>query len=82
MTRPSERLATATLARAHPLDLPGYDRSAPAPWVHLGPGAFARAHLATYADDLLRAGVPALVRAVSLPGIQRSGAPRYAASSR
>ena len=66
MTGPSERLATATVARAHARDLPDYDRAAPAPWVHLGLGAFARAHLATYADDLLRDEVPALVRAVSL----------------
>lgn len=33
---------------------------------HLGVGAFARAHLAVYADDLLRAGHPAMIRGVSL----------------
>ena len=51
------RLSTATLP---------YDRSGPAPIVHLGVGAFARAHLGVYADDLLRAGHPALIRGVSL----------------
>lgn len=44
----------------------GYDRSAPPSIAHLGVGAFARAHLAVYADDLLRAGEPALIRGVSL----------------
>ncbi len=44
----------------------GYDRSAPPSIVHLGVGAFARAHLAVYADDLLRAGQPAMIRGVSL----------------
>ena len=33
---------------------------------HLGFGAFARAHLAVYADELLRRGRPALIRGVSL----------------
>lgn len=36
------------------------------PIVHLGLGAFARAHLATYADDLLAAGHDARITAVSL----------------
>ena len=45
---------------------PPYDRAGPAPFVHLGPGAFARAHLGVYADDLLAAGHPARVRAVAL----------------
>ena len=44
----------------------GYDRSAPPSIAHLGVGAFARAHLAVYADDLLRAGQPAMIRGVSL----------------
>ena len=44
----------------------GYDRSAPPSIAHLGVGAFARAHLAVYADDLLRAGHPAMIRGVSL----------------
>ena len=43
-----------------------YDRTGPPTIVHLGVGAFARAHLAVYADDLLRAGHPAMVRGVSL----------------
>lgn len=45
---------------------PPYDRAGPAPFVHLGPGAFARAHLGLYADDLCRAGHGARVRAVAL----------------
>ena len=44
----------------------GYDRSAAPSIAHLGVGAFARAHLAVYADDLLRAGHPAMIRGVSL----------------
>ena len=44
----------------------GYDRSAPPSIAHLGVGAFARAHLAVYADDLRRAGHPAMIRGVSL----------------
>ena len=42
--------------------------TAPAPPViaHLGFGAFARAHLAVYADALLRRGQPALISGVSL----------------
>jgi len=43
-----------------------YDRSGPATIAHLGVGAFARAHLGTYADDLCRAGAPTLIRGVSL----------------
>lgn len=45
---------------------PAYDRAGPAPFVHLGPGAFARAHLGVYADDLGRAGHDARIRAVAL----------------
>ncbi len=44
----------------------GYDRTAPPSIAHLGVGAFARAHLAVYADDLRRAGHPAMLRGVSL----------------
>jgi len=44
----------------------GYDRTAPPSIAHLGVGAFARAHLAVYADDLRRAGHPAMIRGVSL----------------
>jgi len=61
-----QRLRTGTLDRAHASALPDYDRS-PAPCIaHLGFGAFARAHLAVYADELLRRGRPALIRGVSI----------------
>ena len=46
--------------------LPDYDRSGAPVIAHLGFGAFARAHVAVYADDLLRQGHPALIRGVSL----------------
>ena len=46
--------------------LPEYDRSARPCITHLGFGAFARAHLAVYADELLRRGRPALIRGVSI----------------
>ena len=55
----AERLSPANTAVS-------YDRSAAPSIVHLGVGAFARAHLAVYADDLLRAGHPAMIRGVSL----------------
>jgi fructuronate reductase len=61
-----ERLRAATLARARAATVPGYDRSGTPCIAHLGFGAFARAHLAVYADDLLRRGRPALIRGVSL----------------
>lgn len=60
------RLCTATLGSAHNASVPTYDRSGPPTIAHLGLGAFARAHLAVYADDLSRLGSPALVRGVSL----------------
>jgi fructuronate reductase len=63
---PVSRLSAATLAQAVGADRPPYDRTAPPAIVHLGVGAFARAHLAVYADDLLRAGWPATVAGVSL----------------
>jgi fructuronate reductase len=56
------RLSSETAGDLAPL----YDRSAPPTIAHLGVGAFARAHLGAYADDLLRAGYPALIRGVSL----------------
>lgn len=46
--------------------MPPYDRSPPPPIVHLGVGAFARAHVGVYADALLRQGWPATIRGVSL----------------
>ena len=61
-----KRLSLATVPEAQGVDLPPYGRPAAAPFVHLGFGAFARAHLAVYADDLLRAGRAAGIRAVSL----------------
>jgi fructuronate reductase len=60
------RLAMASLARARPSLVPPYERSSTATIAHLGVGAFARAHLGVYADDLNRRGWPALIRGVSL----------------
>ena len=60
------RLSEETLASARADRLPDYDRSAAPVIAHLGFGAFARAHLAVYADDLLRRGRPALIRGVSI----------------
>ena len=60
------RLSAATLGDVRDATVPTYDRSVPPTIVHLGVGAFARAHLAVYADDLLAAGTPATVRGVSL----------------
>jgi fructuronate reductase len=60
------RLRASTLHRARTGVLPDYDRSAAPCITHLGFGAFARAHLAVYADALLRRGRPALVRGVSI----------------
>jgi fructuronate reductase len=59
-------LNASTLARAHIRELPEYDRTAAPVIAHIGFGAFARAHLAVYADDLLRRGQPALIRGVSI----------------
>ncbi len=57
--RPSRtRLSTATIDRL-PLTVqrPAYDRAAVTPGiVHIGLGAFCRAHLATYTDDVLATG--------------------------
>lgn len=61
-----KRLSAATLGAARGVAPPRYDRAGPAPFVHLGPGAFARAHLGVYADDLLAAGHKARVRAIAL----------------
>src|SRR5262249_11219171 len=63
---PRPRLTEAELARNRPDLAPPFDRSAPASIVHLGVGAFARAHLGSYADDLLRDGRQALIHGVSL----------------
>jgi fructuronate reductase len=56
----------ATLARARPSLVPPYERSSTPRFAHLGVGAFARAHLGVYADDLNRLGRPALLRGASL----------------
>jgi fructuronate reductase len=61
-----QRLNARTLARAHAGRLPGYDRAGAPVITHLGFGAFARAHVATYCDELLQRGTPALLRGVSL----------------
>jgi fructuronate reductase len=61
-----QRLRAGTLNLARAGALPDYDRSAAPCITHLGFGAFARAHLAVYADALLRHGQPALIRGVSL----------------
>lgn len=55
-----------TLARAHALAVPTYDRAPVPALVHVGVGAFSRAHLGVYADALLRDGWPATIRGVSL----------------
>ncbi len=61
-----QRLRAGTLACARADALPDYDRSAAPVIAHLGFGAFARAHAAVYADELLRRDCPALIRGVSL----------------
>jgi len=63
---PAQRLSMATLARARLSLVPPYERSSTPRLAHLGVGAFARAHLGVYADDLNRLGRPALIRAASL----------------
>jgi fructuronate reductase len=65
-TETEERLSAATMARARVDARPGYDRTDEPCITHLGVGAFGRAHLAVYADDLLRLGRSALIRGVSL----------------
>lgn len=56
----------ATLADARVQLVPWYERSSVQKITHLGVGAFARAHLGVYADDLTRRGWPALIRGISL----------------
>jgi fructuronate reductase len=65
-THPTKRLSTATLAGARAQLAPQYERSSVQRIAHLGVGAFARAHLGVYADDLNRRGWPALIRGISL----------------
>ena len=63
---PAQRLSMATLARVRLRLVPPYERLSTPTITHLGVGAFARAHLGVYADDLNRRGWPALIRGVSL----------------
>jgi len=63
---PATRLSMATLADARVQLVPWYERSSVQKITHLGVGAFARAHLGVYADDLTRRGWPALIRGISL----------------
>jgi fructuronate reductase len=60
------RLSARTLSSFRSSSVPPYDRSAPAAITHIGVGAFARAHLGVYADELSRLGGPGLIRGVSL----------------
>lgn len=66
VTSTRARLSAGTLAQARTDHRPHYDRSSPPAITHIGLGAFARAHLGLYADDLLRLGHPTLIRGVSL----------------
>ena len=65
-TEKQARLSVRTIGRARIGAVPTYDRTAPASIAHLGLGAFVRAHLAVYADDLSRQGWPTLIHATSL----------------
>jgi fructuronate reductase len=61
------RLSARTVRRARGAVLPAYDRASGTGLTHIGVGAFARAHLGTYMDDLLTRGhAAALWRGVSL----------------
>jgi fructuronate reductase len=66
MTGPRQRLSARTLAYAQAHLLPQYERGGEPVIAHLGFGAFARAHVAVYADELLRQGTPARIRGVAL----------------
>ena len=69
MTLTSEedaRLSSATRQRVRGASVGAYERPRTASIAHLGVGAFMQAHLAVYADDLLRRGTPAVIRGVSL----------------
>jgi fructuronate reductase len=69
MTRNTEhppRLSAATRFSARQASIATYERPCTASIAHIGVGAFARAHLAVYADDLLRRGIPAVITGVSL----------------
>ena len=72
------RLSERTLADDGPLDAPDYERNGPTGIVHLGVGAFARAHLATYATSLIRNGWPGRIHGISLrsPRAEQALAPQ------
>ncbi len=57
---------SATRRRVRGASVGAYERPRTASIAHLGVGAFMQAHLAVYADDLLRRGTPAVIRGVSL----------------
>jgi len=65
-TETQARLSARTLGFARAPSVPTYDRTISASIAHVGLGAFVRAHLAVYADDLSRLGRSALIRATSL----------------
>lgn len=60
------RLTPSTLAVADFAAIPTYRRDVAPSIVHLGVGGFARAHLGTYADELLSAGRAAAIHGISL----------------
>lgn len=60
------RLTPTDLASILPSAVPPYPRDREPSIVHLGVGAFARAHLGTYADELLVAGHGAAIHGISL----------------
>lgn len=60
------RLTPTNLAAVAPSTVPTYPRDRATSIVHLGVGAFARAHLGTFADELLTAGHPAAIHGISL----------------
>ena len=60
------RLSASTWQKGNSGQLGIFDRTADPTIAHIGVGAFARAHLGVYADDLLRLGYPALIRGVSI----------------
>jgi fructuronate reductase len=70
VTETRARLSAATVGRARALTRPGYDRTATPCITHIGVGAFVRAHLAVYADEMLQSGHDALIRGVSLHSTQ------------
>ena len=65
---PSEpvRLTPVELASVSPSLVPSYRRDITPSIVHLGVGGFARAHLGTYADELLAAGHRSAIHGISL----------------